>query len=163
MRIMSWNCRGLGNLRTVRELCRLTKQKKPAMVFLMETKLHKTKMENVCYKVGYPNMFLVDRIGKSGGLALLWNDEISVSIQNFSRRHINGVIENLGRVENWKFTGFYGHPDVAKRHEAWALLRHLASISPYPWVCVGDFNEIVEKEEKWGGGTRSNSQMEAFR
>jgi exonuclease III len=118
MKIMSWNCRGLGNLRTVRELSRLTKQKKPAMVFLMETKLHKTKMENVRCKVGYPNMFVVDRIGKSGGLALLWNDEISVSIQNFSRRHINGVIENLGGVENWKFTGFYGHPDAAKRHEA---------------------------------------------
>jgi hypothetical protein len=22
----------------------------------------------------------------------------------------------------WKFTGFYGHPEVAKRKEAWALL-----------------------------------------
>jgi endonuclease/exonuclease/phosphatase family metal-dependent hydrolase len=64
---------------------------------------------------------------------------------------------------SWKFTGFYGHPDVEKRHEAWALLRHLASLFPYPWICIGDFNEIVENADKWGGRTRSNSQMGAFR
>lgn len=85
MRIMSWNWRGLGNLRTVQELCRLIKQKKPAMVFLMETKLRKIKMENVRCKLGYLNMFVVDRVGRSGGLALLWSDDILVTIQNFSR------------------------------------------------------------------------------
>jgi exonuclease III len=152
MSIISWNCRGLGNLRSVRELCRLVKQKKPILVFLMETKLRKEKMENVRCKLGFSSMFVVDSVGRSGGLALFWGEETCVTIQNFSQRHINGVIRISDSAMPWKFTGFYGHPDVAKRDEAWALLRYLAHLDPIPWMCIGDFNEIVENSEKWGGG-----------
>ena len=62
----------------------------------------------------------------------------------------------------WNFTGFYGHPDASKRVEAWALLKHLAHMDSALWVCIGDFNEILTLEEKWGGRGHPNSQMEAF-
>jgi ribonuclease HI len=163
MSIISWNCRGLGNLRTVQELYRLVKQKKPIMVFLMETKLRKKKMEAIRCKLGFPNMLVVDSVGRSGGLALLWGDDIYLDIQNFSHRHISGVIKNLSGGAPWKFTGFYGHPDVSKRVEAWALIKHLAQLDPIPWVCIGDFNEVLTTSEKLGGSGRANSQMVAFR
>ena len=41
------------------------------MVFLMETKLKREKMEVIRHKLGFPNLFVVDCVGKSGGLALL--------------------------------------------------------------------------------------------
>jgi exonuclease III len=138
------------------------KQKKPIMVFLMETKLRKKKMEAIRCKLGFSSM-LVDSVGKSGGLALLWNDEILLDIQNFSHRHICGVIKNLNGEALWKFTGFYGHPDVSKRVEAWALIKYLAQMDSFPWVCIGDFNEVLTTSEKWGGSGRANSQMAAFR
>jgi hypothetical protein len=50
-----------------------------------------------------------------------------------------------------------------KDHEAWAILKHLAQLSSLPWVCLGDFNEILENSEKVGGDTRSQGQMLAFR
>lgn len=31
-----------------------------------------------------------------------------------------------------------------------------------PWVCIGDFNEILYPWEKWGGRGRSNQQMKDF-
>jgi exonuclease III len=162
MNIISWNCRGLGNLRTVRELHRMVKQKKPILVFLMETKLRHDRMEAIRRKLEFPNMLDVDCIGKSGGLALLWNEEVKLEIQNYSQRHINAVIRGQEGEAPWKFTGFYGQPDVAKRHEAWALMKHLAGLVPIPWVCIGDFNEITIQSEKWGGRGRANSQMVAF-
>ena len=114
MNIISWNCRGLGNPRTVNELYRLVKAKKTSLVFLMETKLRKEKLERVRVKLGFPNMFEVDSVGKSGGLALFWNKEEKVEIQNFSRRHINASVI-YGRSGNpWKFTSFYGHPNPSK-------------------------------------------------
>jgi hypothetical protein len=128
----------------------------------METKLRGGKMEPIRCKLGFSNMFVVDCIGRSGGMALLWSENINVEIQNFSQRHINGMIEERSSGVPWKFTGFYGHPVPSKRYEAWALLRHLARLNPVPWVCVGDFNEIVELSEKWGGSSRPNSQMQAF-
>jgi exonuclease III len=110
MNILSWNCQGLGNLRTIREFCYVVKHKRPVMVFLMETKLKGEKMEPIRYKMGFPNMFVVDCFGRSGEMTLLWGENINVEIQNFSQHHINGMIEDRFSGVPWKFTGFYGHP-----------------------------------------------------
>jgi hypothetical protein len=163
MRIQSWNCRGLGNLRTVRDLCKLVKEKCPVLVFLIETKLRKMKMEQIHCKLGFKNSFVVESVEKSGGLALLWGEEISVDIQNYSNRHINGIITVPNSLANWKFAGFYGHLDATKRYEAWELLRYLANLSPDPWLCLGEFNEVVSMSEKWGGETKSSSQKGNFK
>jgi exonuclease III len=148
---LSWNCRGLGTPRTVRDLCRLVKEKKPALVFLMETKLRQKKLETIRCRIGYYGLFVVDCIGRSGGLALLWSSEISVEIQNYSQHHINAVIKAPINDAPWKFTGFYGHPVPTKRHITWSLLQILAQFDPLPWVCIGDFNEILTPSEKVGG------------
>ena len=42
--------------------------------------------------------------------------------------------------------------EVANREDSWTLLRHLATQTSFPWVCLGDFNEITHLEEKFGGG-----------
>jgi hypothetical protein len=144
MSLLSWNCRGLGNLRIVRDLCRMVKEKKPDLVFLMETKLPSLRMEFIRVRTGFDYMFVVDNMGRSGGLALMWRFELSVEIQNYSRRHINATVQMAVNGQKWKLTGFYGHPDASKRIEAWNLLRHLHTLSPEAWLCVGDFNEITD-------------------
>jgi hypothetical protein len=32
-----------------------------------------------------------------------------------------------------------------------------------PWLCAGDFNEIIDANEQFGGSGRSERQMNAFR
>jgi hypothetical protein len=116
-------------------------------------------MEFVRVKLGFECIFVVDSVGRNGGLALLWNDMGSVEIQNYSRRHINAIVTN-GEVDiSWKLTGFYGHPDWTKQHESWALLNYLQSFAPLPWLCVRDFNEITEQSVV----LRKESQMTQFR
>jgi exonuclease III len=151
MIVISWNCRGLGNPRTVRDLRRMVKVKRPILVFLMETKLKQKKMEKIRCLLGFQNLFVVDSNGRSGGLALLWKEEAGLEIQNYSCRHIQAVVKNPGGEGSWKFTGFYGHPEASKRGEAWSLLKFLKEFSPQPWLCAGDFNEILEEAEKCGG------------
>lgn len=65
---------------------------------------------------------MVDCIGKSGALALRWNEEIDLQIQNYSRRHINATIKGVSDGVEWSLTSFYGHPEADKRHEASNLL-----------------------------------------
>jgi hypothetical protein len=93
-------------------------------------------------------------VGRSGGLASLWSDNVDIDIQNFSQRHINGSIIFLGDDPPWKLIGFCGHSDLSKRHEAWALLRHLKHLQLDSWVCLGDFNEIASLSKKVGGSRR---------
>ncbi|XP_062152877.1 uncharacterized protein LOC133861169 [Alnus glutinosa] len=54
-------------------------------------------------------------------------------------------------------------PDSARREESWALLQHLRIFQPIPWLCAGDFNEILEQNEKCGAAIRRESQMDGFR
>jgi exonuclease III len=163
MSLLSWNCQGLGNPGAVRDLCQLMKEKKPKILFLMETKCRKDRMEVLRVKIGFEGMFVVDPVGRSGGLALCWKDKDLVEIQNFSRRHINAVIRPSVGENGWKFTGFYGHPVWTKRHESWSLLRHLNDYLPQAWLCVGDFNEITNQTEKVGTTLRREGQMAQFR
>jgi hypothetical protein len=86
-----------------------------------------------------------------------------VEVQNYSKRHINAKISFSSGGPLWKFTGFYWHPGPYKRHEAWTLLRHLKTMETIPWVCGGDFNEILEASEKVRGVGRTPSLMEAFK
>ncbi|KAL0320306.1 UNVERIFIED_CONTAM: putative mitochondrial protein [Sesamum radiatum] len=58
---------------------------------------------------------------------------------------------------------FYGYPDVARRKEGWNLLRTLSKGSVRPWVCAGDFNEILEQHEKQGALPRPQWQIKDFR
>jgi hypothetical protein len=97
---------------------------------------------------------VVDSRGKSGGLMLLWNSSCGVEIHNFSRRNINALIQRFPNEPVWKFTGFYGNPEVGRRGESWALLRHLATLSPIPWLCLGDLYEITTMGEKSSKATR---------
>jgi hypothetical protein len=163
MKLISWNCRGLGNPEAVRDLQQMVKEKKPTLLFLMETKSRQNYMEVIRVKLGFDGLFNVDPVGRSGGLALLWRDGDDLTIQNFTRRHINADVRIPGSDRWWHLTCFYGHPVLAKRHESWTLLRHLRSLCTGAWMCVGDFNEIVEHREKWGGTRRRDGQMEQFR
>jgi hypothetical protein len=59
----------------------------------METKLLRSKVEVIRVKLGFDSVFVVDCKGRSGGLALLWNSEVQVTIQNYSLQHINAPIQ----------------------------------------------------------------------
>lgn len=67
-------------------------------------------------KLGYTSFFVVDPVGRNGGLALLWHDGNGISIKNFSRQHIHVVVQAQEGL--WFLTEFYGHPDPMKREES---------------------------------------------
>ena len=61
MRILSWNCQGLGNSWTVRSFHKLVKDQAPTTCFLMETRLDREGFEYHCRELLYPNKFLVKK------------------------------------------------------------------------------------------------------
>lgn len=51
------------------------------LVFLMETKKKKSYLERIRCKLKFGNMFIIPLRHLSGGLALLWTDELDLNIQ----------------------------------------------------------------------------------
>ena len=82
-------------------------------------------------------------------------------MEGFDKNHIDAII-NKNKENEWRFTSFYGEPDTQKRIESWDLLRNLNQKFRVPWLCSGNFNELVRNEEKLGGN-RSYNQMQLFR
>jgi hypothetical protein len=141
----------------------MVQEKKPNFVFLIETLSKHKYMEKIRCKLGFEGLFVVNPVGRSGSLALLWKGNFFLEIFNYSRHRINAIIRIEDGSPGWKFTGFYGNPNNAKRSESWDLLRLLKSFQPTAWLCAGDFNEIIEQKEKEGAVLRRNSQMNNFR
>ena len=145
-----WNVRGMGNPRTFGALKRLIKKFSPYVVFLSKTKLHSSKISKIKDILGFKGGFSVDSNTRSGGLLLLWLEEVDLSVFSFSTGHIDTRIKmNNGFL--WRFTGFYGNPNPIRKSSSWDLLRRLKAVDNLPWVCGGDFNDILSVEEKMGG------------
>uniref|UniRef100_A0A2N9I5I3 Reverse transcriptase domain-containing protein n=1 Tax=Fagus sylvatica TaxID=28930 RepID=A0A2N9I5I3_FAGSY len=73
--------------------------------------------------------------GSSGGLALLWNDSVELTIQNYTQNHIDAHVQVLPS-QLWRFIGFYGHSE--------------------------DFNEILSVDERMGEVLGMYGRMEDF-
>ncbi|KAF4376309.1 hypothetical protein F8388_026109 [Cannabis sativa] len=105
------------------------------------------------------NLWAVDRIGLSGGLLLMWKDDVKVRVDSSSPGHIVAEVAGRGFLP-WTLTCFYGNPDAAQCKFSWELLRKICRETYGSWLCVGDFNEIVSLAEKSGGRLRGASAME---
>ena len=70
----------------------MVKAKGPKVVFLMETKKKKLYLERLRCRLKFDNLFIVPRKNLSGGLALLWMNDIDLHIRTFSPRHIDAVV-----------------------------------------------------------------------
>ena len=105
---------------------------------------------------------VVPRVTRAGGLALLWKNMIQIDVDSSSLNHID-VIVNKGQVDSWRFTGIYGLPEASPKSETWNLICNLHRKYTLPWLCVGDFNEILLSHEKLGGALRNESAIRGFR
>ncbi|KAL0433823.1 UNVERIFIED_CONTAM: hypothetical protein Slati_2716600 [Sesamum latifolium] len=144
---VAWNCQGLGSPWTIRSLAELIRLHNPVLIFLSETKCKKRKCDILKERF---NMFRVnvDSKGKSGGLILLWRKDMNVILHSFSDAHIDVGVASEDGSGGWRFIEIYGHPEATHRGNTWHLLRTLSSASLRPWLCIGDFNEILNPHEK---------------
>ncbi|KAL5773786.1 hypothetical protein ACOSQ2_013710 [Xanthoceras sorbifolium] len=162
MSILVWNVRGLGNTRTFQTLQYYLRQHSPTVVFFIETLFMHDSLERLRVLFGFSGKLVIDRVGHSGGLCLLWSDSVEVDLITFPCHHIDTKIKSPGGFI-WRFTGFYGYLEGSQRQHSWTLLRRLQHQLTLPWLCGGDFNEILSSSEKEGGVNRPRFLINNFR
>ena len=62
-------------------------------VFLSETWLDRGQMVRIKEKLVFDDLFIVLNDGRGGGLALLWKGGIKVWVDNFSKYHIDSIMD----------------------------------------------------------------------
>jgi len=154
MKLVSWNCRGLGNPSKVEAVKDLLKDEPSEILMLQETKLEgqalleisKTKWNKKAGKA-------VSARGTSGGLATLWSEDLF---------HLN----KFQATQHWIFTelkhkaskltislfNLYVPVTYTEKRECWnSLSAFLELSSPNNIIIAGDLNIIMKEKEKRGG------------
>lgn len=88
---------------------------------------------------------------------------VQLEVLSYSKNHIDSIIKSDSDDGAWRLTGFYDEPETSRRIDTLGLLKGLAYVNILPWLCLGDFNELISQYEKLGGALRHGRQMELFR
>ncbi|KAF7822290.1 reverse transcriptase [Senna tora] len=152
-----------GDVAEGKELKKLCRKFNPSIVFLMETRMNSKKMEKVRKKCSVlSTSFYVDAVGKSGGLALWWSDEVAIRHMSGSKNIINGLVESKLLEDSCYFSFVYGAPMKSEKIGVWNRIRRLKPVDGKVWFCLGDFNDILSNAEKSGGRIRSTGSLLEF-
>ena len=128
MKVLSWNCRGMGSPSAVLQCKKKAQDSRPDIMFLMETRLDKDKGKQLLEKCGFMEGWEVPRKGLSGGLLLGWMSPHKLNVL-YSTNHLihANLLDNRGNPLSISF--IYGHPTQSKRHIVWSDLIAISRIA----------------------------------
>lgn len=70
MSCLSWNYHGLGNAATVKELREMMKRFALSILCVLETQVHKSRVEGLKSSLGFDQSFVVSSEGRGEGLRI---------------------------------------------------------------------------------------------
>lgn len=163
MKFLCWNCQGLSSPLTVHALKTLVVKEKPDVIFLMETKNREQVISRVQRRIHFSQSYIINPEGKAGGLTLLWQSNISISVELATPDFIDTICTDTGQGIPMRLTYVHAPATPQLRQPLWTALRRIAAANSLPWVCAGDFNEITYPWEKVGQRSPDFSHMHSFR
>ena len=107
------------------------------------------KIEQLRIQLGFDGKFVVNRVGRGGGLALLRKQPMACNLLSFQNNFIDVSVHVPNKVV-WRLTCFYGFLERNRRKDSWNLLRILHGNSSLPWYIFGDFNDLLSPGDKMG-------------
>lgn len=146
---------------TVPRIREIKKTLNPDILFLMETKNQDEFVLSELQSLKYDHHLTVPPNGLSGGLALFWKADLSLSILEATSHFIDTKL----KVKNAEFhiTFIYGMPQQEHRAAFWESISHLGRDRDTAWLLSGDFNDILDNVEKVGGPERCEGSFIPFR
>lgn len=161
MRIGSWNCQGIGATTTRSRLFQLCRIYKFDILFLVETLNSCEILCKLACDLGYSNVITQLPCGRSGGLALMWKNNVSLSLISQDGRLIDTHVTYNNK--SFYLSCVYGHPVQSERHYLWETLERISEQRSDEWMLIGDFNEILSNAEKIGGPLHEEWTFRDFR
>ncbi|KAG5570617.1 hypothetical protein H5410_060383 [Solanum commersonii] len=131
----------------------LHRRQRYSFIALMEPFQQPSELDTYRRGLGFDNAL----VNSSGKIWIFWNNQWQGSIMGDSHQQISMKFEMGSSV--FFITAVYARCTQLERLELWEELEQFDPLN-YPWIVGGDFNVILNEEEKLGG--LEFTQMEAI-
>lgn len=123
----------------------------PMGIFLIETKISDDRVQSVFRRLGFSFFVSFPPVRCTGGLAFCWCPGLVFDILMFPSSILHLFIQPGGGRVDFLCSFMYEPPLWRHKETFWKELASLNSFGVHPWVCTGDFNEVVKLSKKRGG------------
>ncbi|XP_038985573.1 uncharacterized protein LOC120111755 [Phoenix dactylifera] len=151
MKVILWNCRGAGKPSFAPAFRRIVQLHRPEICVLLETRLSGRSLQKARRAIPRSwGFYAVESSGLSGGIIVTWmQGACSLDVFHVCSQEVVMVISE-GSGGSWVLSAVYASTDFRERRILWDEASQLIS-QGYPMLMAGDFNCIVDPQEKRGG------------
>jgi exonuclease III len=154
MRLVSWNCRGLGNPMKADAVKDLLKIEPSDILMIQETKIEGKALLDISKKKWKKNAGIaVSSRGSSGGLATLWTEELLQLTKSHETPHwIFTELTHCTSKLTISLFNLYVPVLYSEKRVCWNTLNEfLEQHTPSNIILAGDLNIVLKPKEKRGG------------
>ena len=120
------------------------------------------KADNIIRNLPFDGAYSTDTLGFAGGIWLLWrSDLVDVDVLSATEQEIHALIR-VSSSSPWLLSAIYASPRFVDRCVLWDNLKLIADSHNLPWAVMGDFNEMISNDEKFGGNPVCRRRIHAY-
>uniref|UniRef100_A0A2N9HP69 Uncharacterized protein n=1 Tax=Fagus sylvatica TaxID=28930 RepID=A0A2N9HP69_FAGSY len=119
-------------------------------------------MQEVTNLLGFSQAVFVPPVGTAGGICFGWKPGVDIEPTFQSQNLINLLVFSDPPNKPWMLSAIYGPPYKKKKRKFWEDMHQIASSFSGPWLCFGDFNEVLNQVDKRGGRPLTSSSTNGF-
>ena len=164
MNLLIWNCRGAMKPEFRKRVMDLVEWHSLILMVITETRMSGAKAEEIIEAFPFDGHAISDTIGFVGGIWLLWRSNlVQVDVLVATKQEIHAMIRVRTQTFNWLISAIYASPRFEERCILWNNLRMIANMHDMPWTLMGDFNEVLSDDEKFGGNPICQRRVRAIK
>ena len=154
MKLVSWNCRGLGHSSKAEVVNDLIRMASPDVLMLQETKIDEDSLLPITCKRWKTNVGkVVSAIGSASGISTLWAEN-SFSLENsFTTQH--WIFTNLFHIPSKRsicLFNIYVLVNIQEKRACWNSLAEFLESNSFSNVIVAGYLNIKLNEKEKSGG-----------
>ncbi|XP_074288300.1 uncharacterized protein LOC141613464 [Silene latifolia] len=157
----TWNIRGMNNPSKQNEIKRFLAMNKVGLFGILETKIKSRNWNKVTNNI-CSNLAICtnSNLHPGGRIWIIWDPVLfEVDILDVTIQCIHTKVFDKARRKEFYYTVVYGLNSLGDREPLWQSIRSYHLQLNAPWLLCGDFNAIMERNERIGGAEITNAEI----